>query len=163
EYVIFLLPESKARLTSPAGASRGAFLVAGEDVIVPEELTGLFPSAAPQGRDATTAAGGGRVPYRTVRDSILKTLAGAPPPRRMLPAGRTRRSQLRAVSRPVRRGHDAPRSERDRVRCRRRDLRHAVRGRHERARVRQPDVSLRRDDYRRHRRPGPSGVPHRRG
>jgi len=81
EYVIFLLPESKARLTSPAGASRGAFLVAGEDVIVPEELTGLFPSA-PQGRDATTSAGGGRVPYRTVRESILKTLAGAPPARR---------------------------------------------------------------------------------
>jgi hypothetical protein len=82
EYVIFLLPESKARLTSPAGASRGAFLVAGEDVIVPDELTGLFPSAAPQGRGATTAAGGGRVPYRTVRESILKTLAGDPPARR---------------------------------------------------------------------------------
>jgi len=82
EYVIFLLPESKARLTSPAGARRGAFLVSGEDVIVPDDIAGLSPSAAPRGRDTSAGAGGDRVPYRTVRDSILKTLAGAPPARR---------------------------------------------------------------------------------
>jgi len=82
EYVIFLLPESKARLTSPAGASRGAFLVSGEDVIIPGDLAGLSSSAAPRGRDATTGAGSERVPYRTVRDAILQSLAGAPPARR---------------------------------------------------------------------------------
>jgi len=32
EYVLFLLPESRARLTSPAGAGDGAFLVNGDQV-----------------------------------------------------------------------------------------------------------------------------------
>ena len=80
EYVIFLLPESKARLTSPAGASRGALLVSGEDVIVPRDLAGLAPET-PRGRDGEAAAGSERMSYRAVRDAVLGSL-GAPPPAR---------------------------------------------------------------------------------
>jgi hypothetical protein len=81
EYVIFLLPESRARLTSPAGASRGALLMRGDEVAVPSDLAGLAPSSARAG-DEKAAAGGGRVPYRAVRDAILSALGGAPPARR---------------------------------------------------------------------------------
>lgn len=71
EYVIFLLPESKAHLTSPAGASRGALLVKGEEVIVPGGLAGL-PS---------TALRGGSMSYLAVRDAVLGALGGRPPAR----------------------------------------------------------------------------------
>ncbi len=81
EYVIFLLPESQARLTSPAGASRGALLVSGEDVIVPGDLVGLAPLTR-GGRHGETVAVGERVPYRTVREAVLGSLGGPPPARR---------------------------------------------------------------------------------
>lgn len=78
EYVIFLLPESKARLTSPAGASRGALRVSGEHVVVPPDLAGLAPTPL---RDphAEPAPRGEGVPYRSVRAAILASLGGAPP------------------------------------------------------------------------------------
>ena len=88
EYVVFLLPESRARLTSPAGASRGALVMRGEEVVVPGGIAGLAPStppraddAATRASDAQTAAGSGRLPYKTVRDAILNALGGAPPAR----------------------------------------------------------------------------------
>jgi hypothetical protein len=80
EYVIFLLPESKARLTSPAGASRGALLVKREEVIVPGGLAGLS-STAPRGGKGETNDGGGSIPYRAVRDAVLGSLGGRPPAR----------------------------------------------------------------------------------
>jgi len=78
EYVIFLLPESKARLTSPAGASRGALLVSGEDVVVPPDLAGLTPTPL-RGLHSEPIPSGERVPYRSVRDAILASLGGPPP------------------------------------------------------------------------------------
>ena len=78
EYVLFLLPESRARLTSPAGASRGALSVSGEDVVVPSDLAGLAPTT-PRGRDPEAVVSGERVPYRAVRDAIRVSLGGPPP------------------------------------------------------------------------------------
>ena len=78
EYVIFLLPESKARLTSPAGASRGALLVSGENVVVPPGLAGLAPTPLRGGFPDAVAPGEG-VPYHAVRAAILASLGGPPP------------------------------------------------------------------------------------
>lgn len=81
EYVIFLLPESRARLTSPAGAGLGALPVAGEDVAVPQGLVDR-PGTAPRPRGVGEAPGIERLPYRAVRDAILESLRGPSPPRR---------------------------------------------------------------------------------
>ena len=80
EYVLFLLPESRARLTSPAGASLGALPVSDEVVTVPHGLAGL-------GRRDTHAGGAGEpagaeaLPYSTVRDAVLEALRGPSRPR----------------------------------------------------------------------------------
>ena len=53
EYVLFLLPESGARVTSPAGAGDGAFVVSGESVRgVHADVFTVAPRAA-GGSDAT--------------------------------------------------------------------------------------------------------------
>jgi len=78
EYMIFLLPESRARLTSPAGASQGALLVSGEDVVVPRDLAGLT-RATPHGREEETGSASDRISYREVRDAVLRSLEGAAP------------------------------------------------------------------------------------
>jgi hypothetical protein len=78
EYVIFLLPESRARLTSPAGASRGALTVNAGRVAVPPGL--IDPHAVlPHGKAEERAAAGGTMPYATVRDAILESLRAFPP------------------------------------------------------------------------------------
>lgn len=70
EYVLFLLPESAARVTSPAGAGDGAFVVGGDTV------RGVHADAgAPAGR-ALAGNGDGSpaletVSYETLRRAVL--------------------------------------------------------------------------------------------
>jgi hypothetical protein len=70
EYVLFLLPESTAHVTSPAGAGDGAFVVVGDAV------RGVHADpGAPVGRGAATNVDGptalDTMPYETLRQAVL--------------------------------------------------------------------------------------------
>ncbi len=73
EYLVFLLPESRAGLTSPAGAVHGAYRIEG-DTVFP---LGPVAEAAPgrpvaSGDPWQTLAGGAPVAYERFRAAILK-------------------------------------------------------------------------------------------
>lgn len=78
EYVLFLLPDSAAGLTSPAGAAQGAFLVSGErvwaapGVQLPIALQAVVSGAAPS---AEPGAAGTTVPYVEFRRAVLERVS----------------------------------------------------------------------------------------
>jgi hypothetical protein len=73
DYVLFLLPESKAGMTSPAGAARGAFRIVSERVVSGAGLAvpgaGRTEAAAP-----TTETTSDAVPYSEFRRLIVEAL-----------------------------------------------------------------------------------------
>lgn len=74
EYLLFLLPESRARLTSPAGAATGAFLVTGDTVESLGMLSLQDETIRPGWKRGTGKAihPGGPILYKTLRSAILK-------------------------------------------------------------------------------------------
>ena len=80
EYLLFLLPESAAGLTSPAGAGQGAFEVAG-DVVTPLVAgAAQLTSTTPQLR-ASAQGGKPRLSYSELRGAVVAivTARGAAP------------------------------------------------------------------------------------
>jgi hypothetical protein len=75
EYVLFLLPDSSAGLTSPAGAAQGAFVVSGESVwAAPGVELPIALQELVSGRLRSTEAGaaGTTVPYADFRRAVLE-------------------------------------------------------------------------------------------
>jgi hypothetical protein len=72
EYVLFLLPESTARVTSPAGAGDGAFVVSGDTVrgVHADAAAGAARAAA--GIDGPTAFD--TMSYEALRGAVLTEL-----------------------------------------------------------------------------------------
>jgi hypothetical protein len=71
EYVLFLLPESAARVTSPAGAGDGAFIVSGDAV------RGVHADAftpAPRAAGASDATAIDSMSYDELRRAVLTEL-----------------------------------------------------------------------------------------
>ena len=74
EYVLFLLPESRASLTSPAGVSQGAFIVSGEQVRGMYKELGVQGAPAPTNRTASAQAsppGVEPMSYEALRRAVL--------------------------------------------------------------------------------------------
>lgn len=73
EYIIFLLPESKARLTSPAGAERGVFTVSGDQVKGASGVRGM-PAAARPAMEGDSPPDPAAVPYEAFRRAVLQAM-----------------------------------------------------------------------------------------
>ena len=71
EYVLFLLPESAVRVTSPAGAGDGAFVVSGESVRGVRADVSTAATRAAVGSDATAVD---TMSYDELRRAILTEL-----------------------------------------------------------------------------------------
>lgn len=74
EYVLFLLPDHRAGLTSPAGSAQGAFVVSGEQVrgIQPgTRLLGERPAADRLAQDQAAPPDAETMPYEALRRAVL--------------------------------------------------------------------------------------------
>lgn len=74
EYVLFLLPESGTRVTSPAGAGDGAFVVSGENVRGVHADAVASPPRAAGGSDADVAVPETTMSYDELRRAVLTEL-----------------------------------------------------------------------------------------
>jgi hypothetical protein len=70
EYVLFLLPPSRAGLTSPAGAAEGAFVVRGDQV---RRLVAM-PGARSAARSRASSADAAISSYQELRHAVLAAL-----------------------------------------------------------------------------------------